>query len=114
MRLASGRATEIHAILSDPCPVADALGIGSGGAAFESQPLTATAALRHAVEHAANEVARVRSCHTTWKASTEARIYRLENAKEEAEKATQDYLVVEAKLGSFRHVGPRSIDWPTM
>lgn len=71
-------------------------------AAFESQPLTATAALRHAVEHAATEVARVRSCHTTWKASTEARIYRLENAKDEAEKATQDYLVVEAKLSNFR------------
>ncbi|CAE7342175.1 bchH [Symbiodinium sp. CCMP2592] len=71
-------------------------------AAFESQPLTATAALRHAVEHAATEVARVRSCHTTWKASTEARIYRLENAKDEAEKATQDYLVVEAKLANFR------------
>ncbi|CAJ1445835.1 unnamed protein product [Effrenium voratum] len=58
--------------------------------------------LRRAVEHAAQEASRLQRCQDSWKATTEARIYRLENAKEEAEKATREFLAVDAKLSTFR------------
>jgi len=70
----------------------------------ESQPSTSVQILRVAAEHAAQEVARLKNCHGSWRTVTEARIHRLEHAKDEAEKATQDFLAIEAKLGSFRGI----------
>eukprot|EP00435_Cladocopium_sp_Y103_P063734 s110_g25.t1 len=70
----------------------------------EAQPSTCIQALRVAAEHAAQEVSRLKNCHKSWRSVTEARIHRLEHAKDEAEKATQDYLAIEAKLSSFRGI----------
>lgn len=70
----------------------------------EAQPSTCIQALRVSAEHAAREVSRLKNCHNSWRSVTEARIHRLEHAKDEAEKATQDYLAIEAKLNSFRGI----------
>ncbi|CAL1167971.1 unnamed protein product [Cladocopium goreaui] len=70
----------------------------------EAQPSTCIQALRVSAEHAALEVSRLKKCHNSWRSVTEARIHRLEHAKDEAEKATQDYLAIEAKLNSFRGI----------
>jgi hypothetical protein len=70
--------------------------------AFEGDLSVSRHVLQQAVEQGCLEAKRLRAVHSSWHKSTEARIERLENARQEAETCMQQSLVLEEQYAGLR------------
>eukprot|EP00927_Polykrikos_kofoidii_P030742 TRINITY_DN2646_c0_g2_i1.p1 TRINITY_DN2646_c0_g2~~TRINITY_DN2646_c0_g2_i1.p1 ORF type:complete len:621 (+),score=132.58 TRINITY_DN2646_c0_g2_i1:207-1865(+) len=74
----------------------DALGLGRSS--IGDYNASGLHVLRMAVIYSSEQAAKIRRCHGTWRANTEARLERLMRAAEDAEDAARRLLAVEAQL----------------